>query len=227
VTLIFPTAKPGRIIGTPHQGTHALPGGWADQNAVDIGVPVGTPVRAVADGVIGSQIGSLGKGGRFAGLRLHLLTAADEFYYAHLSRLLVHAGQHVKAGQIIGYSGEANGVPHLHFASRSGDPSVHADKDHPSGLLDVIARSLPGPLQPLGAGLATLNDSGVDTSVITDPAEKAAEKTAGFVVSKLWDAVSTDAMRMLLYVLLVGGGLALALGGVRQLAHHAPQEATA
>lgn len=118
-----------RLIGKPFEGTHGkafnVSGGsdnWESENAVDLAVTKGTPVYAVADGTIGSSIGSLGSGGRFAGLRLHLLTAGNEWYYAHLSQLNVKAGQHVKAGDLLGYSGEANGVAHLHLAAKNGDP---------------------------------------------------------------------------------------------------------
>jgi hypothetical protein len=103
-------------------------------------------------------------------------------------------------------------------------PGAHPD--HGSSLLQSIERSLPGPLQPVGQVLANADQAGVDTSIVTDPVQQAAETTAGFVVSKLWDAVSGDAMRAGLYVLLVVGGLMLALGGVRQLSRHAPQGAT-
>jgi murein DD-endopeptidase MepM/ murein hydrolase activator NlpD len=47
-----------------------------------------------------------------------------EYYYAHLSRLDVHAGGQVRRGQQLGLSGSANGSPHLHFASRHGDPGL-------------------------------------------------------------------------------------------------------
>lgn len=122
-----------KIIGGPFQGTHAKAfnqrGGsdnWESEQAVDIAVPVGTPIRAPYSGVIGSQIGSLGSGGRFAGLRVHLAGAGNELYFAHLSRLAVKAGQQVKAGQIIGYSGSANGVAHLHLAAKNGNPGRYA-----------------------------------------------------------------------------------------------------
>lgn len=118
----YPLGTKGSLIGTPYSGTHTL-GNWESDRAVDIKVPVGTPVVAPADGVIGSQIGALGsKSPRMAGLRVHLDGPADSFYFAHLSQLTVKPGQHVKAGQVIGYSGEANGVAHLHFASRTRDP---------------------------------------------------------------------------------------------------------
>lgn len=122
-----------KIIGTPFQGTHAkafnISGGsnnWESENAVDIALKVGTPIRAPYSGTIGSQIGSLGSGGRFAGLRVHLAGAGQELYFAHLSKLAVKAGQHVTAGQVIGYSGSANGVAHLHLAAKAGNPGRYA-----------------------------------------------------------------------------------------------------
>jgi murein DD-endopeptidase MepM/ murein hydrolase activator NlpD len=38
-------------------------------------------------------------------------------YLQHLSKIIVRPGQKVKAGQVIGYSGSANGVAHLHMAT--------------------------------------------------------------------------------------------------------------
>lgn len=122
----YPLAVKGQIIGVPYQGTHLLYGNWESDNAVDITADTGTPVLAVRDGVIGSQIGPLDTGGdpRLLGLRLHLKTAVNEWYYAHLSRLDVKAGQNVREGQQLGLSGSANGVEHLHFAQEHGDPGV-------------------------------------------------------------------------------------------------------
>lgn len=121
------TIKNPKIIGTPYHGTHTL-GNWESDDAVDIAMPVGTPLYATADGTIGSQIGSLGasSGSRFAGQRLHLKTSDNELYYAHLSKLAVKAGQKVKKGQLLGYSGEANGVAHLHLGSKDGNPQKYA-----------------------------------------------------------------------------------------------------
>jgi murein DD-endopeptidase MepM/ murein hydrolase activator NlpD len=107
----------GKVIGTPGVGTHTI-GNWQSDNAWDIRIPVGTPIRADADGVIGSRIGFLGSPkdkGRFAGQRINLQGQKNAYYYAHLSKITVKPGEHVHKGQIIGYSGEANGVPHLHF----------------------------------------------------------------------------------------------------------------
>jgi murein DD-endopeptidase MepM/ murein hydrolase activator NlpD len=125
----YPLGRPGTLIGWPGIGTHswwASPNNWESDNAVDIRIPPGTPVIAYADGQIGAQIGPLdigSPGGRFAGNRLHLHTKdGNEFYYAHMKTLSVHAHQTVKAGQVLGTSGVANGVPHLHWACRRGNP---------------------------------------------------------------------------------------------------------
>lgn len=120
----YPLGTRGPLIGTPYQGTHTL-GNWESDRAVDIRTPVGTPVVAASDGVIGSQIGALGSSNpRMAGLRVHVDGPTDNFYYAHLSALApgIKPGAHVRAGEVIGYSGSANGTPHLHFASQNRDP---------------------------------------------------------------------------------------------------------
>jgi hypothetical protein len=119
----YPAGKHGKLIGAPHQGTHTL-GNWQSDNAVDIALPIGTPILAATDGVIDSRFGSLGKGGRFAGLRLTVDGHGQASYYAHLSRYArgIKPGVRVRRGQIIGYSGSANGVAHLHFGVQSGSP---------------------------------------------------------------------------------------------------------
>lgn len=141
--VIFPLAKRGKLIGTPYTGTHAkafnVAGGsdnWESENAVDIGVTRGTAVFAVDDGTIGPSIGSLGSGGRFAGERLHVVTRTNEWYYAHLSRIDVKAGDRVKASQRLGLSGTANGVDHLHLACKDGNPSslIYGAKSSPSSV---------------------------------------------------------------------------------------------
>ena len=116
-----------RIIGVPGAGTHAL-GDWQSDNAVDLGVPVGTSVYAVCDGIIGPRLGpssgGLDPASRFGGLRVTLDCGTNRFWYGHLSSFAqgIAAGAVVVRGQEIGRSGAANGVPHLHIASERGDP---------------------------------------------------------------------------------------------------------
>lgn len=111
------------VIGCPYEGTHTL-GNWESDRAVDIACPTGTPVVAIWAGTIGSQWGPLDTTSpQLLGLRAHLLRAdGEEAYYAHCSRLTAPPGTHLKAGQLLGYSGEANGVQHLHFATKIGRP---------------------------------------------------------------------------------------------------------
>lgn len=120
----YPLGAHGKVIGTPGAGTHsgAEFHNWQSMRALDIAVPKGTPVYAVTDGVIGSRIGAFSSGNpRLQGLRLTIQGRGNAWYYAHLSKLNVHAGQRVRRGQLLGYSGVANGVAHLHIASEFGD----------------------------------------------------------------------------------------------------------
>jgi murein DD-endopeptidase MepM/ murein hydrolase activator NlpD len=138
----YPLAVRGVVVGCPFVpgSTHsptAPPDNLASDNAVDLAVPVGTPVLAVADGTIGPLIGPLDSTDpHMAGLRVHLDTPADHYYYAHLSRLDVTPGERVVRGQVIGLSGEAAGVAHLHFAQDLGDPAR------------TVGESLACPLRP-------------------------------------------------------------------------------
>ncbi|WP_075205410.1 M23 family metallopeptidase, partial [Leucobacter musarum] len=114
--------------GTPPQ----VVGGWANPvgmqswgtypdhagGAMDIHVDVGTPVYAPAAGTIFDLSESCG--GQVLGVQ-HDLQYTTAF--AHLSAFAVSPGDHVKAGQLIGYSG-ASGTcvqgAHLHFEVRVG-----------------------------------------------------------------------------------------------------------
>lgn len=124
-------AKAGsNIIGRPGQGTHSFtapPNNWQSDNGIDIGAKVGEPVLAVDNGQISPTMGfgnlTGDAGSRFAGIRLHLVDASkNTWYYAHLSRVKVKPGDNVTRGQVIGYSGSANGVGHLHLAVEKGNP---------------------------------------------------------------------------------------------------------
>jgi len=88
-------------------------GGTQFHAGIDISVPTGTPVQAARDGtvVFAGYNGAYGKAVK--------LDHPNGFstLYAHNSRILVHVGQNVKAGQVIclsGSTGRSTG-PHLHF----------------------------------------------------------------------------------------------------------------
>jgi len=86
---------------------------------VDYGCPVGTPVVACVGGVVTS----LNWGRAFGNsvivdnARLPNGSAGLWMGYMHLSKIKVKAGQKVRRGQIIGWSGATGNVtgPHLHI----------------------------------------------------------------------------------------------------------------
>lgn len=92
---------------------HPLLKSWRAHRGVDYGAPIGTPVRAVGDGVVefaGWQNGY----GKVVKLQHDNQRST---LYAHLSRIDVHKGQRVEQEQrigAVGMTGWATG-PHLHF----------------------------------------------------------------------------------------------------------------
>jgi murein DD-endopeptidase MepM/ murein hydrolase activator NlpD/prophage tail gpP-like protein len=131
----FPYQK--NIIGYPYVGTHRDFGNWQSDNATDIRCKKGTPVYAVHDGTLGNYGVLPGSGtvirnptpsGQLAGNRVNIMGREQSSYYAHMMDLsaeiknLGREGMRIRAGQLIGYSGVANGVAHLHFAVKNGSP---------------------------------------------------------------------------------------------------------
>ena len=113
-----------KVIGTPYAGTHTL-GNWQSDNAVDIAVPVGTPMVALQNGTIVKVVRHPQGSGRFAGDQITVRGAnGNEYFYAH-GVAHVKAGQKIQKGQVLGTTGSANGVAHLHFGQMKGDPRMH------------------------------------------------------------------------------------------------------
>lgn len=102
---------------------HPVLGGRREHKGVDLAGPVGTPVRATADGVVGRADWYSSYG-----LFIALEHGGDiETRYGHLSRLNVAAGQEVHKGDIIGYigtTGRSTG-PHLHYEVRIAGNAVN------------------------------------------------------------------------------------------------------
>lgn len=104
----------GRL-STPFGYTRYVNGKLASSHmAIDLAVPVGTPVKATNDGVV-LLSDSLYLTGNTVYID-HGLNVVSQ--YAHLSKLLVKPGDKVKAGQTIGLAGSTgfSTGPHLHFA---------------------------------------------------------------------------------------------------------------
>jgi murein DD-endopeptidase MepM/ murein hydrolase activator NlpD len=86
---------------------------WGRLHAgIDMPTPVGTPIHAAGPG----RVVSAGSDGGY-GNSVVIDHGPTETRYAHQSRLLVHVGQRVTRGQLIGYSGNTGSSTgaHLHF----------------------------------------------------------------------------------------------------------------
>ncbi|MGZ8634930.1 MAG: M23 family metallopeptidase [Solirubrobacteraceae bacterium] len=121
----LPTRPPGPIIQTRADHRARPLGTWQSDNAVDIGVPTATDVLAVDDGEIVKVDGSAPRrgAGAIGGYSITLRTRSNQFFYTHLLRVRVQPGERVTAAQVIGASGFANNVEHLHIAAEHGDPT--------------------------------------------------------------------------------------------------------
>lgn len=114
--------------------SRGLHGEYTGYPAVDISAPRGSKVYAVGDGKISRSYdipgplatddydgdGPYGSYGRVVYLKLN---SGPEVLYAHLNKRSVSAGQTVKGGSVIGYSGNTGNSsgPHLHFGATT-DP---------------------------------------------------------------------------------------------------------
>ncbi len=91
-------------------------GGRRSHEGIDIQAAKRTPVVASADGIV-TRVGDNNLGGKVVFMRPEGRNI--NLYYAHLDEQLVHSGQRVKAGDVIGLMGNTgnakNTVPHLHF----------------------------------------------------------------------------------------------------------------
>ncbi|SHF43574.1 Transglycosylase SLT domain-containing protein [Caldanaerobius fijiensis DSM 17918] len=90
-----------------------------DHKGIDIPAPMGTPVHAVASGqvVVAGPVSGYGN---------HVVVIRDmthDYLYGHMSKMFVHKGEMVKAGDVIGAvgsEGRSTG-PHLHLGISNGD----------------------------------------------------------------------------------------------------------
>lgn len=102
---------PGAVVGA-HFGQY---GSWSRYHTgLDFRAGFGTPIKAVADGVVLYA----GNSGDWAGNHIAIRHSGGvTTMSSHMSSMAVQAGQSVKAGQVIGYVGSTGRSfgPHLHF----------------------------------------------------------------------------------------------------------------
>ena len=102
---------------------HPVLGGRHPHMGVDLADPVGTPVHATGDGLVG-------RADWFSGYGLYVQIEHGgqlETRYGHMSRLNVAAGQFVHRGDVIGYVGATGRTtgPHLHYEVRVNGVAVN------------------------------------------------------------------------------------------------------
>jgi murein DD-endopeptidase MepM/ murein hydrolase activator NlpD len=121
----YPLAVRGRFLGGPGVGTHSFtapPNNWQSDNAVDLGVPVGTAMIALESGRVAKVSPHAQDGSRFAGDGITIVGDGGNAYFYKHGVSSVKVGERVHKGQKIGTSGSASGSPHLHFAVKHGNP---------------------------------------------------------------------------------------------------------
>lgn len=89
---------------------------------LDFAAPTGTPIHAIANGVVTS----VGYDGAYGNKTVLTLDDGTELWFCHQNSYVVNVGQEVHAGDLIGYIGSTGNVtgPHLHLEVRpgAGDP---------------------------------------------------------------------------------------------------------
>jgi len=101
----------GAVVGLFGEHTNPRLGTVTISNGIDVAVPNGSPVKAVADGTVTVKTYIVGYGNL-------IIVHHDEGFmtvYAYLSEFRVKLDQKVKAGQVIAKSGEGISGPILHF----------------------------------------------------------------------------------------------------------------
>ena len=117
----------GRLMSGFAQRTDPFSGEGAFHKGVDITAPTGTTVRTTAEGVvIQAEMVSGGYG------RLVIVDHGSgvHTYYAHLSKILVHDGQEVRRGDMLGLVGSSGRTtaPHLHYEVRVGGTPMNPSR---------------------------------------------------------------------------------------------------
>lgn len=132
--VLVPRPKPKAVAFVlPVRGYH-LTGRFGDisglwrtvHTGLDFAAPTGTPIRAVAKGVVVST----GYDGSYGNKTIVRLSTGTELWYCHQSAYKVKPGDKVKPGQLIGLVGATGNTtgPHLHLEVRP-SPTDPIDPD--------------------------------------------------------------------------------------------------
>ena len=155
---IFPLSMPASLTSLFGWRMHPIFGVQRFHTGTDLGAPLGTPVVATQSGRV--TLSDVAGG---YGLMVVLRHNNDtlESRYAHLSRLLVQAGDWVEQGEVIGLVGSTGNStgPHLHFELRQLTETGWVVLNPDSLLqqtLGTLVRALDGSLTALAGKEITL-----------------------------------------------------------------------
>lgn len=134
-----PVGQPvaGHITSLYGMRRHPILGFVRMHAGIDFGAPYGSPIYAVADGIV-SYAGRHGGHGNY--VRLEHAGGLGTGY-GHMSRIAVSYGAHVYAGQVIGYVGSTglSTGPHLHFEAYRGGQTIN-----PAGISIMVRPQVDG-----------------------------------------------------------------------------------
>lgn len=119
----WPAGPPGswsRPVGhVKVSAPYGIRGSWSagHHTGIDLAVPTGTPVRSVGAG----KVVFAGRSGAYGKAVTIRMKDGNYTLFAHLSKIYVDRGDRVKAGTLLGKSGNTGRTtgPHLHFEVRS------------------------------------------------------------------------------------------------------------
>jgi hypothetical protein len=210
----------------------------------------GTPLVAVVSGTLSAGNDPGGFGPRYP-----ILHGDDghSYYYGHVDLPTILQGKHVTAGTVItrtgaprgnatspgwfefgdasllGRGGETGGGPISRILHQSAPKSAGGGGINVPKALGAaaIGASPGGAVVGLGSGFAAQAAGAVSGTVgdVLSAPQKAAEATAGAIVNLLADSFGAHAARIMLYIVLIGGGAALAVAGLARAAGVTPGDA--
>lgn len=121
VDLVMPLAQ-GSYRLTSHYGyrIHPIFGSYAEHTGLDFAAPAGTPIHAIADGVVTHAGGGRdGRSGQLIIIEHEVNGSTVQSWYVHMypNGVYVNVGQQVAAGEVIGAVGSYGNStgPHLHL----------------------------------------------------------------------------------------------------------------
>jgi murein DD-endopeptidase MepM/ murein hydrolase activator NlpD len=136
-----------------------IDGIWRNHNGIDIAIPTGTPVNAVAPGVVVYS-------GNRSGYGNTVIVEHDDgivTLYAHNSRIMAEEGQQVSAGSVLALSGSTGRStgPHLHFEAWQAGTNITAAFLPDSGMTPFKSTPAAGSYRTARFRSETLSDGSI------------------------------------------------------------------